>query len=86
MAQGNGFTPTQKRMLKVLSDGQRHTREELHACLDDELSALSAIQAHITYIRKHLEIRGEDIVCVARDRSYHYQHVRLLNSANDGRT
>lgn len=83
---GNGYTPTQKRMLAVLRDGLPHTREELHACLPDDLSELRAIQAHISHIRKHLRVVGEEIVCEYYLRKLHYRHVRLLDSPYDGRS
>ena len=82
----NGFTPTEKRILALLSDGNRHTREEVLACLDDDLAEMKAIKPHVSRIRKKLNLIGEEIVCVARDRSYFYQHVRLLPSAYDGRS
>jgi hypothetical protein len=84
---GNGhLTTTQKRMMAVLSDGLPHDRHELHACLDDELSALTAIQPHLTYIRKAIRGRGEDVLCVYHGRTVKYQHVRVLYSPYDGRT
>ena len=57
------LTPTQEKMLGVLSDGMRHTRQELHACLSDELAPLSNIQMHISNIRKVLRPIGQDIIC-----------------------
>ena len=81
----NGFTPTEKRILTVLSDGQAHRREELHKCLPDELAALEAIQPHISRLRKKLSPVGEDIICTLKARQIHYQHVRLISSSYDGR-
>lgn len=78
------FTPTEKRILTVLSDGLPHTRQELHRCLSDELAELSAIQPHISRIRRRLQNKGQDIVCVLCNRQIQYQHVRILNSAYDG--
>lgn len=82
----NGFTITERKMLELLSDGLPHRVEELRPCLFDELSTRTAIQVHICNIRKKLVGKGEDIVCVIRNRATSYQHVRLLASANDGRT
>jgi len=82
----NGFTPTEKRMLEVLRDGLPHAREELHACLDDDLSRRSSIQPHITRLRSKLEGRGEGILCVLYESKPHYQQVRFLASAYDGRS
>ena len=72
------FTPTQRRMLRVLADGLPHSRAELHACLWDERGPLSNIKTHLFKIRKVLSLRGEDIVCVLHRRTVHYRHVRLL--------
>lgn len=81
------FTPVQLKMLEVLSDGRPHTKEELHACLADELGPLRNICAHITGIRKQLQRRGEDIECIApaKGRRTMYRHIRLLASAVDGK-
>lgn len=76
----NGFTPTEKRILELLSDGRPHKRQEVHACLDDDLASLKSITPHISRIRRKINTQGEEIVCVARERSYYYQHVRLLYS------
>ncbi len=73
----NGYTPTQQAMLDVLSDGKRHTRQELHACLPDPLGALSNIQPHLTAIRKKLQPKGHDIVC-EYNRGLFYRHIRMI--------
>jgi hypothetical protein len=78
MSKGNGHTPIQTAMLKVLSDGRPHTRAELHACCGP--SSLGTIRVHLCYLRKKLSQRGEDIICVSKGTSLHYQHVRLLVS------
>lgn len=73
------FTPTQYRILKVLSDGLDHKKGELKAVLDDEMAGDNALSVHLTYLRKRLRPRGEDIVCVARGHGrYFYRHVRLI--------
>lgn len=81
----NGYTPTEKRILAVLSDGLPHKRHEIHACLCDDLSGLTAIQAHISNIRKRLRAIGEEIVCELSGGTITYRHVRLLSSPYDGR-
>lgn len=78
------FSPTQTRMLILLSDGRPHTKEELHGCLWDELSKKSAINYHLLLLRKLLRTRGEDIICEFSRRRRVYRHVRLLSSAYDG--
>lgn len=64
------LTPTQRAILKVLSDGQLHRREELHACLVDELGPLSNVQPHISRLRKHLH--GQVICCVLCGQTTYY--------------
>lgn len=81
----NGFTPTQARILQLLSDGRPHMREEIHECLDDDLAQLSAIKRHLSDMRKHLHPIGETIACVLWNGKICYQQFRLLPSANDGR-
>lgn len=78
-----GFTPIQQRMLIVLSDGLPHPREELHACLDDELSPYSAIKAHLSSIRKILRPKGQDIICEIVHRRNMYRQIRLLRHRHD---
>lgn len=73
----NGLTPVQRKMLEVLSDGERHDRLELHACLFDELGPVSNIHCHISRIRKRLP-PGEAIVCELFNRRIYYRHIRLL--------
>lgn len=80
----DGLT-VKERMLRLLSDGLPHTRQELHSCLNDDLGALSNIRAHISSIRQTLRRRGEDIVCELVTRRICYRHIRLLASAYDGR-
>lgn len=79
----NIYTPTEAAMLRVLADGQAHLREELHSCLPDELSSLSAIHRHISSIRKRLRLSGQTIVCELRNRRYYYRHVVLLSDGGD---
>lgn len=73
-----GYTPTERRMLAVLADGMRHPREELVACLWDELSKPSTIQYHLSNIRKVLRPMGQDIICEYYQHTFFYRHVRLL--------
>lgn len=72
------LTPTQSRMLNILSDGLPHSREELHACLNDDLGELSNIQPHISLLRKSLRRHGQEIECVNRAGNWFYRHVRVL--------
>lgn len=78
--QSGSFTPTQQAMLNVLADGLPHRREELHACLPDELGALTNIHRHLVAMRKLLRPEGQEIICQLLNRRYYYRLVRPLNS------
>ena len=78
------FTPTERAMLEILSDGKLHTREELKTCCGP--CSMPAIKYHLVNIRKKLKKRCEDVVCVRARYGFFYQHVRLLDSPYDGRT
>ena len=80
----HAYTPTERRIMEVLSDGMYHTREELHECLNDDLCVLSRIQMHVSNIRKKLNRIGQDIICGLHRGKPHYRLVRMLHSANTG--
>ena len=80
------FTPTQQRIVDLLSDGLPHTKRELFECLVDELGSINNIWPHLTAIRKKLRPRGHDILCEIYNRKCHYRHVVLLRSAGDGKS
>ena len=81
MSSDDGWTPTQRRMLEVLSDGLPHTKEELHACCGP--SCVKNVRMHLSILRKKLRHKGQDIVCRFDKRVIKYQHVRLLVSAEE---
>lgn len=79
------YTPTEKKILKVLEDGYPHTRKEIHACLWDEMGALSNIRVRICYLRKKLRPQGFDILCeITKTKAICYRQVRLIGSAYNG--
>lgn len=75
MSEGNGFTPTERAMLEIFSDGERHPLQELKGCCGP--CSPITVKTHLSNIRRKLRPRGEDIVCVF-NRGYFYQHVRML--------
>jgi hypothetical protein len=58
------FTPTEKRILNVLRDGQNHTKQELLACLNEDMPSKRLLSVTLFRIRKKLKTIGHDIVCV----------------------
>ena len=73
----------QRALMDILKDGLPHARNELWEVLKP--SGFRTVAFHMCMLRKKLPA-GQDIVCVYRNKMYHYQWVRLLYSANDGRT
>lgn len=63
-------------MLLLLSDEKPHTREELHACLWDELSQLTSIKPHIHALRKELNEQGDDIIVERSNLGFRYRLAR----------
>lgn len=79
MARNGEYTPTEQRIINMLSDGQSHTTAELKTCLDDELASASAVRFHISNIRQRLRPKGEDIVYVMHfQRKLAYRHVKSI--------
>jgi DNA-binding CsgD family transcriptional regulator len=78
------FTPVERRMLQVLSDGLPHTPQELHSCLWDDQGEVANIRRHIYEMRQKLRPKGHDIVCEVNRRQTFYRHVRLLVDPNMG--
>ncbi len=74
----NDYTEIEKSILKVLSDGNAHTKEELLAVLPDELTSVSTLRVHIHKLRVKLKQKGHDIVCQFQNRRGLYRHMRLL--------
>ena len=82
------FTPTQRRMLAVLSDGLPHTRLELAECLEDDLANPASVKKHLYLMRKVLRAQGQEIVCEWAPSSsprQRYRHVILLPQAPPSR-
>jgi hypothetical protein len=70
------LTPTQRKLLRLLADGQPHTARELHACLPDDLGLVTNVRPHLSRIRKRLRVKGETIRCEMVDGTVAYRHVR----------
>lgn len=84
----SGLSLTQRKMVNLLLDYRPHTVEELHRCLADELSEVTAIRSHITQIRKLLRRGGVDVQCQRKpygstEESSTYYLVRLMASPNN---
>lgn len=81
------WTESEKKVLKLFSDGLAHTRAEIVIALNNpcdievlkkDKSVWRAALGHIIRMRIKLGFIGQDIICVSRGTSFYYQHVRLL--------
>lgn len=79
------FTPTEQRLLAVLGDGLDHHRDELMACLSDDMTERSTLRTHFFRMKKKLHPVGQDIVCIRNGAGFRYRQVRLLHSSHDGK-
>lgn len=78
------LTPTQQRIWDVLKDGQPHTKDELVACINDELSPRNTIHVHLTYLRRKLP-PGMLLVAITRGTGKTaYRLMREICSPSDG--
>lgn len=83
MRQEPKFTPTQTRILEVLSDGLMHPKCQLQACLNDDMATDRTLSVHLTYLRQILNPRGEDIVFInAGIKGRGYRHIRYISSTS----
>ena len=83
MSDDNGFTPTQRRMMKVLGDGLPHTRHELRDCFNDDRAADNNTRVHLTALRKKLRPQGKDILVEYVRSSLHYRLIQRLDFTPD---
>lgn len=83
MSERNGtgkpeYTPTEERIVSLLSDGLNHRRAEILACID-ELADHRVMRVHIFNIRTKLKRKGRDVLCTFdRNRAVCYRMVITL--------
>lgn len=85
---GNGFTPTEKRIMAVLNDWLPHTRTELKNAIDAECPENvddQLLSRHLSNIREKLEPRCQGIMYTARE-GVRYQLVRTMTPAYEDMT
>jgi DNA-binding CsgD family transcriptional regulator len=83
MAENNGtaeryFTPTQRRMLAILGDGNAHPETQLMKCLNDDLTGIATLRVHITKLREKLRANCETVVIYSNDGVNYYQIHRMI--------
>ena len=82
---GIKYTPTEQRIIDLLSDGLMHSSNELLGCLEgaDELSK-SAVRQHIFNMRRKMAEAAEYISCEVYSGRLYWRHVRLIVTPENG--
>lgn len=75
------FTPVQRAIMDVLSDGKPHTKEELKSCLWDDMGVSKTVIIHISNIRKIIRPLGYIITIQVYRRTCSYILSRSISPA-----
>lgn len=78
MAHPNSFTPTQQRIVDLLSDGDAHTLEEVRLCLLDTEADSNNVYFHINQLRQRLRARNKGIRTERINGMGYYRLVRVV--------
>jgi len=70
-----GYTPVELRLLKILSDGERHDIRELLQYLNDDLANPSNVRFHVCKLRKKLTKARCSILCERDNGTAYYRLV-----------
>jgi DNA-binding response OmpR family regulator len=73
------LTPTERRIMAMLGDGERHLKEELRTCLWDEYASVDSVRPHIMRLRAKMP-EGKLILCEVKGRTIYYRLVYRFNS------
>ncbi len=79
----SGYTPIEQRMINLLSDGIRHSYEEMFQCLDDELAGNTAVLFHITNLKNKLAKKGFGITSQRENKVTYYRMVRFIGKSSE---
>ena len=58
------LSPTEQRIMDLLSDGLPHTKKEMVLCLADPMGGEDNVKPHLHNLRKKLLIQNEAVLCV----------------------
>lgn len=78
------LTQTERKVYNLLADGLPHAREEIHALLEDELSAMQAIKNHVSAVRKQVRKASYEIVFDQRTLTYRMVQIVHINGKETG--
>jgi DNA-binding CsgD family transcriptional regulator len=73
------FTPTQKKIMDILSDGHPHLETDLIKLGIDEFANPRTLKMHLSMIRKKIRPKKREIISTRLHRKLYYQLVGLLH-------
>jgi hypothetical protein len=79
------WTPTEQRIWNVLRDGMAHHKQELHVCLDDELTINKdkSLGFHLCNMNRKLRRSHLNISCLGKSDPVMYQVMQPAGNLND---
>jgi DNA-binding response OmpR family regulator len=69
------LTPTERRILAILSDGKPHPRQELQGCLNDDLATPQVVRQHISNLRTKID-SGQEIISTFHNKKMCYRLIK----------
>jgi hypothetical protein len=69
------LTPIETKIIRLLSDGDLHKRDELMGCIGDPLSKPVNLHYHLVNLRKKLLPLQQTVCCVLRGRERFYRRM-----------
>ncbi len=81
MTDDTHYSPTERRILVLLSDGKAHSVEDMMTCLADELSGLNSLWVAITMLRHKLHRNGRSIMSFRGNRITTYRLVSFRGAS-----
>lgn len=71
------LTPTQRKLMSVLKDGQRHESEELRRLCLRINSSYNLLRVHIHTLRAKIQPSGKSVVCEVIGGKAHYRLIEF---------
>lgn len=76
--EGIHFTKTERGIISLLCDGNKHKIDDVVKCLHDSQAARHNIAVHIYNLKSKIRHLGHTILCISEGRRIYYQYVLLL--------
>lgn len=74
------FSQAELRLIRITSDGEPHTKDELRKCLRNPNASDGDLHQAIFVLRQKLKPHGQDIIAQSYGRGSKYRRIRHLRS------